>query len=82
MVLPKTLSGFIWYFVKKQRFYFMAITLLAWAWSLDSTVWPYLLKMLIDKMMAFSGAPADVWHYLTPILIIWAATFFSHRAGI
>lgn len=70
MQLPKTLLHFIWFFVKKQKAYFIAIQILFCAWALDSTLWPYFLKMLIDKIMAFSASGnIGIWHYLMPVLI-------------
>ncbi|MCB1827005.1 MAG: ABC transporter ATP-binding protein [Coxiellaceae bacterium] len=75
MQLPKTLPTFIWHFIKKQRWYLLTIQLLAFAWALDNTVWPYFLKMLINKMTMYSGAKTDIWPYLLPMLIFWASVF-------
>jgi len=72
MHLPKTLTKFIWFFVKKQKAYFIAIQILAISWSIDNTVWPYVLKLLIDKILAFSGDKGEIWYYLMPLLILWA----------
>jgi len=69
--LPKTLKHFIWYFVKKQKAYFITIQVLALAWSLDNTIWPYILKVLIDKILVFGGDKTEIWYYLMPVLILW-----------
>lgn len=75
--LPKTLAKFIWYFVKKQKAYFIAIQILAFAWSLDNTVWPFVLRMLINKITAFTPEQGNLWHYLMPLLCFWVVTWVA-----
>ena len=48
------------------------------AWSLDNTVWPFVLRMLIDKITAFTPAQGNLWYYLMPLLIFWAAARACH----
>lgn len=75
--LPKSLSNFIWHFVKKQKPHFIVIQILALAWSLDNTVWPFVLRMLIDKITAFTPAQGNLWYYLMPLLIFWAVAWLA-----
>lgn len=75
MRLPNTLTKFIWHFVKKQKPYFIIIQILAFAWSIDNTIWPFVLKVLIDKIMVYTKDKGDLWHYLMPILIFWVISW-------
>lgn len=77
MSLPTTLAKFIWYFVKKQKACFIAIQVLALAWAVDNTAWPFAMKLLIDKLLAFTGDKADIWVFILPILIFWALLWLT-----
>lgn len=77
MRLPTTLFSFLWYFVKKQKGLFFFIQFLCLAWSLDNTVWPYAIKLLLDKMTTYQGAMSGVWAYLTPTLLLWISLWIS-----
>lgn len=71
MSLPKTFAKFIWYFIKKQKAYFIAIQVLAAAWAIDNTIWPYAFKLLIDKLLNFTQDKSEIWWYLAPVLLFW-----------
>ncbi len=75
--LPKTLFSFIWYFVKKQKFYFIVIQILALAWSVDNTIWPFILRLLIDKITAFTPEQGNIWYHLMPLLTFWVVTWLA-----
>lgn len=70
--MQKNLTNFIWYFVKKQKGYFIALQCFALAWALDNTGWPYAIKLFIDKIIAFTGNKTEIWYYLMPVLFLWA----------
>ena len=70
--LPHKLFQFIWLFVKRQRVAFTLVLLFSLAWTADMTVWPYALKLLVDKLIAFSGARADIWQSLFGVLSLMA----------
>lgn len=68
--LPSSLSQFIFYFIKKQKLSFTLIPLLSLAWSIDSTLFPYILKLVIDTISAYDEKRALVWAaLLTPVLL-------------
>ncbi|MEE9451386.1 MAG: ABC transporter ATP-binding protein [Gammaproteobacteria bacterium] len=73
--LPTTLFGFIWHFLKQQRAAFIGIQLFALAWSLDNTVWPIGIKLLIDSILAYDGG--NVWIYLMPVLFFWGGLWIT-----
>lgn len=73
----KSLWNFIHYFIKKQKYYFIAIQILALAWSLDNTVWPYAIGWMVDKLLAFGGDKTDIWIYLLPVLAFWLGLWLT-----
>ncbi len=71
MHLPTSLAKFIWIFIKRQKYSFITIQVMAVAWSIDNTLWPYAFKFLIDKIISFSGDKSEIWYILIPVLIFW-----------
>lgn len=82
---PKTLFAFFWHFIKKQWKGFLLIQLFFFAWSLDHTVFPYILQLLVDAIIAFQGDRAQIWGALvTPIVLgifFWIAIEVSYRSA-
>lgn len=67
--LPSSLLPFIRHFLAKQKSAFILIPLLSLAWSLDSTVFPYILKLIVDTISDFDQKRALIWTALTvPVL--------------
>ena len=60
--MPKSLLGFIWYFVKKQKWMFFLIQIFCLAWTIDHVLWPIVFGIFIEKITSFQGG--DVWVYL------------------
>lgn len=58
---PKKLILFIWKFLRIQRWKFCAILLLSLVWSLDATVWPYLLRLIVDTFTQYDINRAAAW---------------------
>src|SRR5665647_1428416 len=81
--LPKKLGSFFWHFLKKQWVWLLLAQLFAFAWSLDHTLWPYVIMLLIDGITNYVGDRADMWHVLaTPILLgigLWLTVEISFR---
>ncbi len=81
--LPKTLFAFFWHFLKKQWKWLLLIQIFSFAWSLDHTLWPYVIMLLIDTITNFTGDKAEIWHALrTPIIMgitLWITVELSYR---
>lgn len=69
-----SLTAFIWSFIRLQPWSFFFIYLLSLAWSIDSTVWPYLLRLIIDTLTHYDADRSHAWIALKGLLI--AAVFF------
>ncbi|MGH2612118.1 MAG: ABC transporter transmembrane domain-containing protein, partial [Rhabdochlamydiaceae bacterium] len=65
----KALFLFIWKFLSIQRWKFFFIFLLSLVWSLDATIWPYLLRRIIDIFTQHDGDRAAAWPTLIGFLI-------------
>jgi ATP-binding cassette subfamily B protein len=81
MANPKKLVSFIWKFVALQRWKFISIFLLSLVWSLDATVWPYLLRLLIDTFTQYDGDRAAAWSSLKWILLGAVSLWVLVEAG-
>lgn len=63
----KSLTSFILKFIRLQPWRFFFIFLLSLTWSIDLTVWPYLLRLIIDTLTTYEMNRADAWTALTPL---------------
>lgn len=65
MVSYRELIGFIWKFVRGQKWLFLGIFLLdSLAWPLDSLLFPYILSLVIDIFTHFEGNRLAAWQAL------------------
>jgi ATP-binding cassette subfamily B protein len=79
----KDLISFAWKFVRMQPISFFFIYFLSLAWSVDSTVWPYLLGLIIDTLTQYDmdrGSALDAlkWLLVTGVCL-WVIVELSFR---
>lgn len=73
--LPKTsykeLLGFIWPFIKAQKWTFFTIFLFdSLAWPLDALLWPYILHIVVDTFTVFEANRLAAWEALKwPVIV-------------
>lgn len=83
--LPKTLSSFVWFFLKKQWKEFSIAQFFSFAWSIDHTVWPLILMMVIDTISTHENDRSHIWSLLTvPIIMgisLWIFIEVSYRVS-
>lgn len=65
----KSLVSFIWKFVRLQPWSFFFIFLLSFTWSIDTTLWPYLLRLIIDTLTQYEMDRSNVWMSLKWLLV-------------
>jgi ATP-binding cassette subfamily B protein len=79
----KSLVSFIWKLVLMQPISFFFIYLLSLTWSVDSTVWPYLLRLIIDTLTQFDMDRAGAWMALKWLMVaaicLWFFVEFCFR---
>lgn len=70
MVSYKELIGFVWQFVRLQKWAFILIFFIdSFAWSLDALLWPYILHVVIDIFTRYEGDRIVAWEALkSPII--------------
>lgn len=68
--LPKTLFPFLRFFITKQWKSFALLAFGQMAWSIDQTIFPYVIKMLLDVISNFNGEKTNIWEPLMPVLTI------------
>src|SRR5690349_11166266 len=64
-----SLSKFLGNFIYKQRWIFLAIFLCTLAWSLEATLWPYLLGKIVDTFTRFDCDRGSAWEALQGLLL-------------
>lgn len=67
--LPTTLNGFFWYFIKKQWLAALILSFTILAWALQESLYPYFIKLIIDKITEFTGEKHLLLTILSPLLI-------------
>jgi ATP-binding cassette subfamily B protein len=81
----KALISFIWKSVRLQPWSFFLIYFLSLTWSIDSTVWPYLLRLIIDTLTQYDMDRAGAWMALKWLLVagiclwVFVEIFFRSR---
>lgn len=83
-IFSKNLASFIWRFVKSQKWVFFIIFILSLFWSLDATIWPYILGLIIDVLTLHDETDRSLaWPLLKLPLIsgatLWLLVEFSFR---
>lgn len=79
----KSLVSFIWKSLRLQPWSFFFIFLLSLTWSVDSTVWPYLLRLIIDTLTQYQEDRTNAWNALRWLLVagicLWIFVEFCFR---
>jgi ATP-binding cassette, subfamily B, bacterial len=81
--LPTTLFAFLWHFVKQHWILCLAAQLFSFAWSIDHTIWPYIIGLIIDSITDINTDRSHIWSVLaTPLqmgAILWIGVEVSFR---
>jgi len=82
--MKNTLWSFVFDFIKNQRIGFICIFLLSLTWAIETNVWPYLLKKIIDILTQFDSNRTEVFStLLAPLLwtfILWTCVEIAYRS--
>lgn len=65
----KSIVSYVWQFLRIQPWSFFFLFLFSLAWTVDSLVWPYLLRLIIDTLTQFESNRLEVWGSLKWLLI-------------
>lgn len=64
-----SIPTFFWKFLRLQRWKFLFIFLLSLAWSVDATVWPYLLRLVVDAFTLYDADRSAAWPALKGVVL-------------
>lgn len=64
-----SIIAFIWKYVSFQRWKFLIIFLLSLVWSLDATLWPYILRLIVDAFTLYDTDRSSAWPALKGLLL-------------
>ncbi|MFQ5729189.1 MAG: ABC transporter ATP-binding protein [Waddliaceae bacterium] len=69
--LPKTVLPFIWLFLRPKKVNIILLLLCASVWAVVSALNPYVLKLVIDAVVTYSGDPAGIWRAISyPVVAV------------
>lgn len=74
------LFSFIWPFIQKQKWMFLAISMLSFMWLIETLYWPFFLKKIVDILTVYDSDRFSAWPSLKPLLI-WGATAWIAMDG-
>jgi ATP-binding cassette subfamily B protein len=81
---PKGLVHFILKYMLLQKWTFFFVFFSSLVWSLDATVWPYLLRLIVDTLTQFDVNREACWPVLKWILLcvvlVWVLVECGFRA--
>ena len=55
--IPNKMTLFLWRFIKKQPVTFLVALISALSWSLNEIFFPYFIKLIVNTITGFHGAP-------------------------
>ena len=80
----RNLISFLWPLIRPYRWSLFSVFLLAMFWSLDATLWPYIVGKVIDIFTRFEVDRAAAWGelkwWLLAALILWISIEAAFRA--
>ncbi len=79
--LPHTLPSFFWRFVKPQRGRFLLLIYGNLGWAVQEASFPYFVKLIIDKVTAFSHDKAMIFSALSTTLMTWISLWLLIEFG-
>lgn len=81
--IPSNIFPFLRYFLKPQWFSFLIITLTSTIWGFNDILFPYFLKLIINKVPAFKGNATDIFSVikwpLLGLMGMWTTQEISMR---
>ncbi len=78
--MPKSLPTFIWYFLKKHKTAQIIILIITIIASLEISLAPYILKLIIDTASKNFGNSSQLLNHILPFAVIYAMLTIVHNA--
>jgi ATP-binding cassette, subfamily B, bacterial len=71
--LPNTVGLFVWRYLRHEKKYLMGMLLTALVWSLEMSFSPYLMKVIIDTVVAEVNHPDRLFHAIMMPMLLYAS---------
>ncbi len=83
MEKKETLPSFIRKFLSPYKLAYFVVFLSGFSWALDNTVWPYIMRVVVDILDKFEESRSLAWEFLkVPVLwgvVIWLVVDIGFR---
>jgi ATP-binding cassette subfamily B protein len=71
--LPKTLGAFVWRYLRHKKWCLVGFFFIALVFAIDMSLSPYLLKVIIDKVVQHAHDPSGLIHVIMLPVVIYAS---------
>ncbi|KTD04409.1 putative fused transporter subunits of ABC superfamily: ATP-binding component [Legionella geestiana] len=72
-----SLRQFLFDVIKPYKWYVGAMIFIACYWAVNNSLAPYVLKLIIDKVVAFEGNKSEVAHSVMPYVVLYIALWIG-----
>ena len=79
--IPKTLFSFAWHFIRPQFWRFLILIVTMLGWSIQESVYPYFIKLFIDKITQYSSDKSNIFVFMAPVLFVFIALWLIIEVG-
>lgn len=79
--LPKKFLPFLWHFIRPQSGRFLILLIVMLGWALQESIFPYFIKLIIDRITEYSADKGQIFHALSTILIAGASLWILIEIG-
>lgn len=81
--IPKQLIPFLWFFIKPYRGLMITLFITGFLWGIQTSLSPYLLKLIIDRTSAFTGNKAQIFSVIAAptigYVLVWSVMAMNFR---
>ena len=73
MNIKNTLPKFLFISLRSYSFYLIVMVINSLIWSIDLSLSPYLVKMIVDTVIRFEPERENLLHNIMPLIIAYVA---------
>lgn len=77
MKLTTSLTQFLWQSLKPYRRYLVCFVAIALYWAIYNSLAPYVLKLIIDTVVAYDGNRLAIWSAVQPYVLLYIALWIG-----
>ncbi|MCH9715940.1 MAG: ABC transporter ATP-binding protein, partial [Gammaproteobacteria bacterium] len=71
--LPHTIGRFVWHYLRHEKKYLIGFLLIAVVWAVEMSLSPYLLKIIIDTVVAEAHHPEQLFQVIFIPMVLYAS---------